>query len=187
MLHWIEKLELVLCYNFDMKIKSTKTPFSKNIVFLDTEFSTLDPYKGEILSVGIIKLSGEELYIELEYDGPVSGWVKKNIIPTLKGPKISRKKAKTIIKKFIGNKKPYMVSYVNQFDAIYFYKLFGVENQPCYWIPIDFASMMFGYGKNPEKLLELAKKLKIKSSKYTLHNALDDARLLRDIYIKFFK
>jgi len=56
-------------------------PFEqKNIVFLDTEFTDLDPYKGEILSIGMVKLSGEELYIELEYKGESSDWVKKHIL-----------------------------------------------------------------------------------------------------------
>jgi len=44
-------------------------PFSKNIIFLDTEFSSLDPYKGEMLSIGLAKLDGSELYLELEYEG----------------------------------------------------------------------------------------------------------------------
>ena len=52
-------------------------PYSKNIIFLDTEFSSLDSNKGEILSIGLVKLDGKELYLELEYDSPVSDWVKK--------------------------------------------------------------------------------------------------------------
>jgi DNA polymerase III epsilon subunit-like protein len=44
----------------------------KNIVFIDTEFTDLDPYKGELLSVGIVKLSGEELYIEFEQNSESS-------------------------------------------------------------------------------------------------------------------
>jgi hypothetical protein len=37
-------------------------PFeAENILFIDTEFSDLDPYIGEILSIGMVKLSGEEL------------------------------------------------------------------------------------------------------------------------------
>ena len=59
----------------------------------------MDPYKGEVLSIGLVKLSGEELYLELEYEGQVSSWVKKNIIPTLKDKKVSRKKAISKIKK----------------------------------------------------------------------------------------
>lgn len=40
----------------------------KELIFFDTEFTSLDPYKGEILSIGMVKENGEELYIELECD-----------------------------------------------------------------------------------------------------------------------
>lgn len=49
----------------------------KEIIFLDTEFSSLDPYKGKILSIGMVKDNGTEFYIEIEYDGEVSDWVRK--------------------------------------------------------------------------------------------------------------
>lgn len=166
--------------------------FSNNIVFLDTEFSTLDPYKGEILSVGIVKLNGEELYLELEYDGNVSEWVEKNIIPTLNSSKVDRNEAKKLIKDFIGDKRPYAVGFINQFDAIYTYKLFGVDKHPFYWIPIDFASILFSYGINPEDYIlenktDFFGKLGIDLEKFKQHNALDDAKLLREAFLKFFE
>ena len=164
-------------------------PFSENIIFLDTEFSTLDPYQGEILSVGLVKLNGEELYLELEYDGPISDWVKENIISTLSDKKVSREEAKKKIKEFVGNQKPYMVSYVNQYDAVYLYKLFQGDENPFFWLPIDFASFMFSVGENPEpeNYYEIARNLGINVESYKLHNALDDAKLLREIYLNFLK
>jgi DNA polymerase III epsilon subunit-like protein len=156
-------------------------PFTENIIFLDTEFSTLNPYEGEILSVGLVKSNGEELYLELEYDGPASDWVKENILPTLTSPKMSRDEAKKNIKEFVGSNMPYMVSYVNQYDTIYIYKLFQGDTHPFYWLPIDFASMMFATGLDPES--QIADSF----PGYRVHNALDDAKLLRDCYIKFFK
>jgi len=157
-------------------------PFTDNIIFLDTEFSSLNPYEGEILSIGLVRLNGEEFYIELEYDGPVSDWVKENILPTLKAPKVSRAEAKSKIKEFIGDSAPYMVAYINQFDDVYFHKLFQGDTLPYYWLPIDFASIMFAAGMNPETLL-----IGYDGGKYIEHHALDDAKLLRDCYIKFFE
>lgn len=162
-------------------------PFSNNIIFYDTEFSSLDPYKGEILSIGLVKLNGEELYLELEYNGEVSEWVEKNILPTLKGTKFSREEAKKKIIDFAGSGKPYMVGFINQFDAIYTYKLFGIGGHPFYWIPIDFASILFSIGINPEDYMpenktDFFEKLGIDLKKYNQHNALDDARLLREVY-----
>lgn len=164
-------------------------PFSDNIIFLDTEFSSLDPYKGEILSIGIVKLNGEELYLELEYDGEYDKWVKENILPTLKGVKVSREEAKRRIKDFIGKDKPYMVAHVNQYDVIYLKKLFGVGNNPFFWIPIDFAPVLFILGINPEthylRDKDFYKKISVDPTKYKQHHALDDAKLLREVYLKF--
>jgi DNA polymerase III epsilon subunit-like protein len=168
-------------------------PYSKNIIFLDTEFSSLDPYKGEVLSIGLVKLSGEELYLELIYDGPLDDWVEENIIPTLKQKKLSRKEAIKKMKKFVGIKKPFMISYVNQYDAVYTYKLFGKGYEPFNWIPIDFASILFGMGVNPESYCpedkrNFFKKIGVDTEKFKhSHHALDDAKLLREVYLKMVK
>ncbi len=166
-------------------------PYSDNIIFFDTEFSDLNPYKGEILSVGMVKPTGEELYLELENNGEVSDWVRDNILPTLMDNKISREEAKEKMREFIGSSFPYLVSYVNQFDAVYFYKLFGTENQPAYYIPIDFASMLFGYGIDPRdygnRYSRLVNKLDIDLSKFKKHHALEDAKLLKEMYTRFFE
>ena len=168
-------------------------PYSKNVIFFDSEFSSMDPYIGEILSVGLVKLTGEDLYLELEYNGPVDSWVEKNIIPTLLGPKINRLEAINKINEFVGDSKPYVVSYVDQFDVIYLHKLFksqSIKNSPFFWIPVDFASILFGIGINPEAYFPKDKDNFFKEIgvdaldfKHT-NNALDDARLLREVYLK---
>lgn len=166
-------------------------PFSKNIIFFDSEFSSLDPYKGEVLSIGLVKLNGEELYIELEYDGYVDPWVKKHIIPTLKRPKVSREEAIKRIINFVGKKKPYFVAYINQYDTIYTYKLFNdLKTIPFFWLPIDFASILFGIGIKPEAYFpkdkdNFFKEIGVDTSKFKhSHNALDDAKLLKEVYLK---
>jgi len=167
--------------------------YSKNIIFVDTEFSSLDPYKGEILSVGLVKTGGEELYLELEFDGEVDDWPRKNILPTLKHKKHSREEAAEKITEFVGKGKPYAVAYVNQFDMVYLYKLFGgTEKSPFHWMPIDFATLLFCAGIDPESYDRGDKsgffaRIRIDPSKYKKHNALDDARLLRETYLKLIK
>ena len=173
-----------------MTERDTIKPFSDNVIFADTEFSSLNPYKGEILSIGLVKLDGEELYLELEYDGEVDEWVKDNIIPTLTEPKVSREQAIKRVKEFISDKEPYMVGFVNQFDVIYWYKLFRPDNDPFYWLPIDFASMLFALGINPESYNwedkdSFYQEIGIDHRKYRKHHALDDAKLLREVYLKF--
>ncbi len=168
-------------------------PFSDNIIFVDTEFSSLDPYKGEILSIGLVKLDGEELYLELVYDGEVDEWVKKHVLPLLSLEKVSREEALKKVGAFAGSGKPYMLSYVNQFDAMYWYKLLGgVKGNPFHWIPIDFASMLFAEGIDPQAYNWRRKEsffptLGIDHGKYRENHALDDARMLREVYFALLK
>ena len=162
----------------------------KEIIFIDTEFTNLNPYKGEILSIGMVKKSGEELYLELEYDAQCSDWVKKNILPTLKNKKVSRKETIKLIKDFVGEKEPIMMAFVNQYDTIYLYKLFNGPETPFYWMPIDFASILFELGYDPEDYNTRGKifaELGIKIENFNQHNALDDAKLLRETYLALKK
>ena len=164
-------------------------PFSDNIIFIDTEFTSLDPYRGEILSIGLVKLDGDELYLELEYEGEVDEWVRDNIIPTLTENKLTREAAVKVVNAFIGNTEPYAVGYVNQFDTVYWRKLFRSDSDPLYWLPVDFASILFAFGINPESYSgenegNFYREIGIDHRKYRKHHALDDARLLREVYLK---
>lgn len=164
---------------------------SKNLIFIDTEFTDLDPYKGELMSVGIVKLNGDELYLELEHDGEVSPWVKKNLLKMLKGPKFTRSQTATQIKEFLGDSEPYAIGFVDNYDVIYLTKLFGAGRLPFKWMTVDFASILFAIGINPVKFQldsegarDFYKKLGIDTKKFRHHHALDDARLLREVWLK---
>lgn len=164
---------------------------TKNIVFIDTEFTDLDPYKGELLSVGMVKLDGEELYVELEQPEEINPWVKKHVLKLLDGPKLSRKETMYKIKEFLGSSMPYVVGFVDNYDVIYLTKLFGAGKLPFKWMTIDFASVLFAAGINPVKFQQdsegaraFYKKLGIDTKKYRHHHALDDARILRDVWLK---
>lgn len=171
-------------------------PYSDNVIFYDSEFSTSNPYKGEILSVGLVRLDGEELYLELEYDGEVSDWVKENIFPDLKQEKLSREKAREKISEFVGDGKPHMVAHFSPYDFAYLNKLFETEKPegtPFHWVPIDMMSIFFGLGMDPKKMIPkdetnpFYEEIGVDISKFTIHNALDDARLLREVYLKLVK
>ena len=167
-------------------------PFSNNIIFFDTEFSGFDVCADELLSVGMVKAGGEELYLEIEHRGSASAWVRKNVLPLLSGPRVSRTQAKRKIRAFVGKSSPFIVSYVNDFDAVYLLRLFAPASPPFHWIPIDFASMLFAMGVSPESFDwrdkdNFFRKLGIDRAKYREHHALDDARLLRDVYVKLLR
>ncbi len=161
----------------------------REIIFFDTEFTHLNIMKGELLSIGMVKESGEELYLEFEYSGDnVHPWVEKKVLPYLNGEHVSVEEGRGQLKKFIGDEKPYIMSYVNQFDAMYWYRLFGdPKDHPAFWIPLDFASILFAQGYDPESMREESffEKLNIDKSQYNQHNALDDAKLLSKVYDAF--
>ncbi len=168
--------------------------YSDNVIFYDGEFTDLDPTAGELLSIGLVKNSGEELYMEFDWQGPTHPWVEKNVLPYLKGKKISAEQGREKIWKFIGyhreKEKPYLVAYVNQFDSIFWYKLFGsAKDHPVFWIPIDFASILFAFGLSPDSMgkKRFFDQLEIDKSEFKEHNALDDAKLLRLTYGKLKK
>jgi DNA polymerase-3 subunit epsilon len=170
-------------------------PYTDNLIFFDTEFSSLDPYKGEVLSIGMVKMNGEELYLEVECKEEPSEWVKENVVPLLTQPKVSREEATKKIIEFAGKENSYLVSYVIEFDAPFLYKLIGVTQKkgnrefPYHWIILDFASMLFSIGKNPGSFASkdknaMVKELGIDMSKYKEHHALDDAKMLKEAYLK---
>lgn len=171
-------------------------PFSDNIIFWDTEFTSLDPYKGELLSLGFVKFDGSELYMELDYQGEMDPWVTANVIPALTQPKISHAEAIQKMNEFLGPNHPFLIAYVNQFDTIYLYKLLkvqsGTKDYPFHWIQLDISSMLFANGIDPQRFSiknkeSLVKELNIDTSGYREHHALDDARLLREIYLKLIE
>ncbi len=66
--------------------------------FLDTEFNG---FGGALLSVALVPADGsEEFYVTLAFDGPLDSWVERHVIPfldmvpeALKGPRLPRRAA----------------------------------------------------------------------------------------------
>jgi hypothetical protein len=167
-------------------------PFSDNIIFYDSEFSSFDTKRGELLSIGMVKMNGEELYLELETTMEPDEWVKENVVPLLTGKKVSWEEAVEEIKKFAGSSTPFLLTYVSGYDMVYLKNMIGPgKNNIFHWMPIDIASMFFAIGRNPEDFGDADKngefdRLGIDWHKYREHHALDDAKLLREFYLKLF-
>lgn len=163
--------------------------FSANVIFFDAEFSSLDPTEGKIISLALIDREGKELYLELDYaPEDLDEWVRENILPRMLGlSQVSVPEAAEKIREFAGKGKPHLVAYVNQFDVVFLHKLFAEKEWPFHWLSLDLASMMFCLKRDPERELDLAKELGLKTRGYNLHNALDDARLLRETYLALEK
>jgi hypothetical protein len=167
-------------------------PFSDNIIFYDSEFSSFNSKRGELMSIGMVKLSGEELYFELETTNEPDEWVKENVVPKLTGDKISLAAAAEKMKEFAGDSIPFLISYIDNYDTVYLKNIIGQEKNHIFnWITIDIAAMFFALGLNPQSFGNADNdgtfdKLGIDWQKYREHHALDDAKLLREFYIKFF-
>jgi lactoylglutathione lyase len=158
-------------------------PYSDDVVFVDVEFSGLEFYLGELISIAVVKLTGEELYLELAYEGPVNDFVRREVLPKLTGPRVPPAEAAARIKAFVGDGKPYMVSEGGHYDVLYVYKLFGIEEHPFHSTPLELASMLFSHGV-PPRTDDVAAELGIDRSEYRAHHALDDARRVREIYLR---
>lgn len=165
-------------------------PFSQNIIFLDTEFSTDDPDTSELLSIGMVKMSGQEIYLELDHQGEVSDWVRKKVVPFLKGNVVSKEEAIRKIRNFVDGEELYPMAFVNVYDMVYLYRLFGATDKaPFKWPPLDFASILFANRIDPESYYRDEKnnffdEIGIDADKFDEHNALDDAKLMREVYLK---
>ncbi len=177
-----------ITFGDSIKFMTPFKPFSENIIFYDTEFSSQDPYIGEILSIGAVKMNGEEFYCEVEYEGEYSDWVKENLLDTLTGQKLTRAEAVESLQSFIGSDCPYMVCHGNGSDVVYTRKLSGLNDLGFHEVVIDFAAILFGLGYDPSifrnnDFTELANMLGVPATVGHNHNALDDAKFLREVYI----
>ena len=169
------------------------TMFSDNVIFFDGEFTTLDPTTGRLLSLALVKPSGEYLYLELETgDAPVHPWTAEHVVPLLTAPKISDDEARQKIREFVGDGRPFLVAKTNQFDWIFLAKLIGIQKKDeggdiFNWRPIDFTSILFGRGIDPSQpSTVLAKDMGVDiPENFREHHALSDAQMLRALYLKF--
>ena len=83
--------------------------------FLDTEYNG---WGGALLSLALVPDHGEELYITLDWDGPLEGWVERNVLPyldmvpeSLVSTRISRADAaRTIAHYLAGDRDPLIVA-----------------------------------------------------------------------------
>lgn len=165
----------------------------KNIIFMDGEFAQLKADGIDLLSIALIKPTGEELYLELEFEGEIDPWVKQNVIPYLNKKKVSKEEAIKKIRKFVGDSKPNIIAYINMFDWMGICKLFNANNPqqisekiPFHWVPIDLSSILFEKGiAIGTPLDKIAEQRGINISNMHQHNALDDARILKKVYEEF--
>jgi hypothetical protein len=140
--------------------------------FLDTEYNG---WGGALLSLALVPDDGEELYLTLDWSGPLEEWVERNVIPyldtvpvSLASPRLSRQDAARAISHYLaGDPQPLIVADWPE-DIAYFNAL--LVTGPGVMTEVPGLSFQF---------LPLSGFSTAANSKVP-HNALHDARSLRD-------
>ena len=140
--------------------------------FLDTEYNG---WGGALLSLALVPDEGEELYLTLDWEGPLEPWVERNVLPyldtvpnALVSPRLSRADAARAVAHYLaGDPEPLIVADwpedIAQFNALLLTGPGTMVEVP----PLTF------------RFVELTGFSTAANSKVP-HNALHDARSLRD-------
>ena len=181
------------------------------IVFFDTEFTGEHAFT-TLVSIGLVTLEGDELYITLnDYDkSQVTDWLKENVLKDIDEKKsITKKEAYIKISSFLKNysngEKITLVSAGKMNDIIllyqlyhqgspelkYFHFLHGLPDYLNHSNHIDLDTMFYLAGVNIEHQdqsevggREKYANVKLKQEK---HNALYDAKIVKECFIKLAK
>ena len=140
--------------------------------FLDTEYNG---WGGALLSLALVPDDGEELYLTLDWSGPLDPWVENNVIPyldmvsdSLISPRLSRvDAARTVSHYLAGDRAPLIVADWPE-DIAQFSMLL-----------VTGAGVMVEVPPLTFQFVELPGFSTAANSKVP-HNALHDARSLRD-------
>ena len=147
--------------------------------FVDTEFIEY-PRTIDLISIGIVCEDGREFYAEswaVDWS-KASGWVLDNVKTHLTGKNIlDNEDLKKAILDFIGNDAPEFWGYYCDYDWVVFCWLFGTM--------MDLPKAFPMYCRDLKQLIDY-KQLTI-SQDESNHNALDDARWIKETYEKVIK
>lgn len=140
--------------------------------FLDTEYNG---WGGALLSLALVPDEGEELYLTLDWEGPLEEWVERNVIPYLDAvaeplvsPRMSRADAaRTVAHYLAGDPEPVIVADWPEDIALFNALLLTGPGTMVEVPPLTF------------RFVELSGFSTAANSKVP-HNALHDARSLRD-------
>ena len=159
-------------------------------IFFDTEFTGL--HQGTtLISIGMIAEDGRELYCELnDYDKTqIDEWLRDNVIANLHNTNpINTEQLREAIEGFI---EPYdnveIWSDCLSYDWVLFNQIWGhAFNIPksIYYIPFDLCTLFKIKGIDPDVRREEYAEMTNGSQK---HNALWDAKVIRECYLKAIK
>lgn len=137
-------------------------------LWLDTEFNS---FCGELISIALVSEDDKEFYEVLELPSNINPWVANNVIPLLNKNPISRKELQEKLRKFLLQFKHVEVIADWPEDISHF---------------MNVQVSQFGHRiATPPQTIRLVTNLLPESQ--TPHNALSDAKALREAHLKILK
>jgi len=147
--------------------------------FFDTEFIE-DGKTIDLVSIGIVAADGRELYcVSSEFDASkADDWVKQNVLTKLGDePPVERAVIRDKIKEFC-KYGPEFWAYYADYDWVVLCQLFGKMIN----LPRHFPF----YCRDLKQLLDDRGLSEVRQSEDTAHNALSDAKWVRDTYMRLY-
>jgi len=141
-------------------------------LFLDTEFNG---FMGELMSMALVpeNQTDEQFYCELEFKGQLDPWVKDNVVPHMFMSPVSRSEFQKSLRQYIYGMGPGITIVADWPDDIrHFCESLITGPGQCVW-PLH--NIKFELAFNIDYTSEVP------------HNALWDARAIRDVYLRLNK
>jgi len=174
------------------------------IIFIDTEFTGEHQY-ATLVSIGIVTLSGESLYLTLnDYDkSQVTDWLEENVLSGIDPDKSVDSASAAVevgafLDKYSGDDRLYVVSAGLNLDIVLFFELFnhlkkvhGAQFHALHDLPgylqhhctIDLNTLFRVAGVSPST----SRALFANVADENRHNALSDAAVVRECFIALTK
>ena len=140
-------------------------------LFLDTEFNG---FQGELLSMALVPeyRNGQEFYVELEFKGQLDPWVKENVVPHMFLTPATKSEFQQQLKHYLYKVGPCTIVADWPDDIRYLCESLITGPGECLW-PIPNLSFDLDFN--------------IKYNSEVPHNALWDARAIRNAYLENLK
>lgn len=152
--------------------------------FFDTEFWERGPaYPIALLSIGIVADDGREFYAvnadapwgDIE-TSPDADWLRRNVVPHLGNPGLSLEVLRYRLKEFFTPRPSELWAYFADYDHVVLCQIFGRM------IDLPDGMPMYTHDLKQELDRRNLKKEHLPPQKGTEHNALEDARWVRDAH-----
>lgn len=137
-------------------------------LWLDTEFNS---FCGELISIGLVSEDGKEFYEVLELPSKLHPWVANNVVPLLNKNPISKTELQGKLRDFL-----------KQFSSVEV--IADWPEDISHFMNIQVTPIGYRISTPPQTMILVTD---LEQESQTPHNALADARALREAHLKISK